>query len=163
MELTEELGTRAERDDPMNKETPRRLRGALTLALFGVFVSALAVTSSADAHIASSYRGSSHMGCSYAGQSAMGYDTYHQAYSWTASAYGCAGYLELWVQMPRESTVHNHYNNWVAAAPSYYYDYPAYPYYEPYSDIWAVFGHHRISVTGPDASPELNTIVNHPH
>ena len=92
----------------------------------------------------------------------MGYDTAFRAFAWTAGAYGCAGYLELWVQMPRlNGQVLNYYNDWVVAAPDYVDEHPAYPYYAPYSDVYAVSGRHRISISGPDVSSALYTFVAH--
>jgi hypothetical protein len=91
----------------------------------------------------------------------MGYDTSHKAWSGMATNV-CGGYLELWVQMPRlNGSVYNYYSDW-KTTPPWVLDNPGKP-NEPYSDVYAVSGRHRISISGPDVSSPMSTFKAHAH
>ena len=135
----------------------------IMIALGMALMLTLALACPASAHVASDYEPGSHMGCAFAGQSAMGFDTAHRAFAWTADG-ACAGYLELWVQMPRLSgPIYNFYNGWVVSPPDYYDEHPPSPHLEPHNDVWVVLGRHRISISGPDVSSSVHTLVGHQH
>jgi hypothetical protein len=129
------------------------------LTLGGTLLIGLALATRVAAHNVQYTSQDTYSGCVYSGQSEVRHSGFGSTFG-RGKTYSnsCGAYLELFVKFYNDNgTVSGIYTDWLPAYPSYLVLRDS-----PYFGVWATMGEqHRISMTGPDTSPYLFTIVEH--
>ncbi|MCA9832241.1 MAG: hypothetical protein R3B97_07930 [Dehalococcoidia bacterium] len=127
-------------------------------ALLGAAAVGFASVSLVFGHGASNAASGNYGGCGYGGLAQVyHYGSFMQGYTRTSTT-SCGAYIELWAEYHANSLWYNYYSDWKPAYPSYYVsnsqDLIGSTGYHRASGIY-----HRVSLTGPDTSPVLNTFA----